>query len=63
MTGVPTPFSSVEGNTRNGVNASRWGTPRGRRTSACTEPSCARTGRSHPHPPPTVGATGRPGKA
>jgi hypothetical protein len=40
----------VEGNIVGGVSASRWRTLRGRRTCACTEPSCARTGRSHACP-------------
>jgi hypothetical protein len=38
--------SKAEGSTAGGVFASRQGTPRGRRTRACAEPSCARTGRS-----------------
>ena len=45
--GVPTPLTGVEGNIVGGVIASRQGTPRGRRTRACTESPCARTGRSH----------------
>src|SRR5512135_3081427 len=31
--------------------ASRWRAPRGRRTRACTEPTCARTGRARARPP------------
>ena len=38
--------SKAEGNTAGGVFASRQGAPRGRRTMACAEPPCARTGRS-----------------
>jgi hypothetical protein len=45
--GVPTRSKRVEGNIADGVIASRQGTPRGRRTRACAESSCARTGRSH----------------
>jgi hypothetical protein len=45
--GVPTPLNRLEGNIAGGVIASRQGTPRGRRTRACAESSCARTGRSH----------------
>ena len=40
----------AEGNITGGVFASRQRTPRGRRTCACVEPSCARTGRSHDRP-------------
>jgi len=40
----------VEGNIAGGVIASRWWAPRGQRTRACTEPSCARTGRSRVRP-------------
>lgn len=40
----------AEGNTAGGVTARRQRTPRGRRTRACVEPSCARTGRSHDRP-------------
>ena len=49
--GVPTPSYKAEGNIAGGVFASRRRTPRGRRTCACTESPCARTGRSHDHPP------------
>jgi hypothetical protein len=35
--GVPTSSQRAEGNIRGGVFASRCGTPRGRRTWACTE--------------------------
>jgi len=41
----------AEGNISGGAIASRWGTLRGRRTCACTESPCARTGRSHARPP------------
>jgi hypothetical protein len=37
--GVPTPSKQAEGNIAGGVIASRRGTPRGRRTWACTEVS------------------------
>jgi hypothetical protein len=37
----------VEGNIAGGAIASRRWAPRGLRTRACTEPSCARTGRAH----------------
>ena len=40
----------AEGNIGGGVIARRRRTPRGQRTRACTEPSCARTGRSRAHP-------------
>src|SRR5664279_1647227 len=40
----------AEGNTAGGVIASRWRAPGGRRTRACVEPSCARTGRSRDRP-------------
>ena len=40
----------AEGNIAGGVFASRWRTPRGRRTWACAESPDARTGRSHDHP-------------
>src|SRR5664279_4014573 len=40
----------AEGNIAGGVIASRQRTPRGRRTCACVEPPCARTGRSRDHP-------------
>jgi hypothetical protein len=41
---------TAEGNIAGCVIASRRRTPRGQRTRACTEPSCARTGRSHCSP-------------
>jgi hypothetical protein len=44
--GVPTPLSCAEGNTRPGDRASPGATPRGRRPLACAETPCARTGRS-----------------
>src|SRR5674536_273648 len=52
----------TEGTIAGGASASRQGTPRGQRTRACTEPPCARTGRSHDCPPTRRGA-GRSGKA
>ena len=42
--GVPTPSRKVEGNIAGGAIASCWWAPRGRRTMACAEPPCARTG-------------------
>ena len=44
--GVPTLSGMPEGNTRSGDIARR----RRQRTTACTEPPCARTGRSRAHP-------------
>jgi RNA-directed DNA polymerase len=60
--GVPTPLSEAEGNTVGSVSASSRRAPRGRRTGACTEPPCARTGRSDARPAWKVGraAQGRP---
>jgi len=40
----------AEGKTAGGDIARRQWIPRGRRTMACTEPLCARTGRSHARP-------------
>jgi len=40
----------AEGHIVGGASASRRRTPRGRRTCACTESSCARTGSSHCSP-------------
>ena len=40
----------VEGNTAGSVIASCQGAPRGQRSMACAEPSCARTGRSRAFP-------------
>ena len=40
----------AEGNTPGGAIASRLGAPRGQRSMACAEPSCARTGRSRACP-------------
>ena len=48
--GVPTLLTEAEGNTTGRAIASCRRTPRGRRTQACTETPCARTGRSHPRP-------------
>ena len=48
--GAPTLFAKPEGNTASGAIASRWRAPRGQRTMACTEPPCARTGRSRARP-------------
>jgi RNA-directed DNA polymerase len=49
--GVPTSSHEAEGHISGGDSASRRGTLRGLRTCACTESSCARTGRSHARPP------------
>jgi RNA-directed DNA polymerase len=48
--GVPTLSHEAEGNIVSSVSASCWRTPRGLRTCACSESSCARTGRSHARP-------------
>ena len=48
--GVPTLSHEAEGNIVSSVSASCWRTPRGLRTCACTESSCARTGRSRCSP-------------
>jgi len=40
----------TEGNIANGASASRSGTPRGRRTCACSESPCRRTWRPHVRP-------------
>lgn len=48
--GVPTLSHEAEGNIVGGDIASRGRTLRGLRTCACTEPPCARTGRSHACP-------------
>jgi hypothetical protein len=43
-------IETAEGNIVGGVFASRWRTPRGRRTWARTDSLCARTGRSRGRP-------------
>jgi len=48
--GVPTPLVDWKATPLVALDASHWWAPRGRRTRACTEPSCARTGRSHLSP-------------
>ena len=48
--GVPTPSSLAEGHAAGSVSASCWGTPRGRRTWACTKLFMLRTGRSRGRP-------------
>src|SRR2546427_7709549 len=45
--GVPTLFNGRKATSRVGASASPPRTPRGRRTMACTEAPCARTGRAH----------------
>jgi hypothetical protein len=59
--GVPTLFGQAEGNIAGGVIASRWWTPRGLGTMACTEPPGARTGRSQRPPTGLVTGVGRLG--
>ncbi len=48
--GVPTLSQTAEGNIGGGAIARHRRTPRGQRTRACTEPSCARTGRARVRP-------------
>jgi hypothetical protein len=48
--GVPTSLTEAEATSQAALSASRRRTPRGRRTRACTESPCARTGRSHGRP-------------
>jgi RNA-directed DNA polymerase len=48
--GVLTLSHEAEGHIAVSVSASWRRTPRGLRTCACTESSCARTGRSHARP-------------
>jgi hypothetical protein len=48
--GVPTLCNKRKATSPAALGASRWGAPRGRRTMACTEPPCARTGRSRCSP-------------
>jgi hypothetical protein len=60
--GVPTSSTRSEGNTASSVIASCWWAPRGQGPCACTEPPCARTGRSRACPPGDHRA-GRSGKA
>src|SRR5664280_1373329 len=54
---------TAEGTIAGGAIASRQGTPRGRRTRACTEPPCTRTGRSHRSPTWLITGVGRSGNA
>ena len=54
---------NTEGTIAGGVIASHRGTPRGRRTRACTEPPCTRTGRSHRSPTRLITGVGRSGNA
>ena len=60
--GVPTLLMQAEGHTAGGATASPLGTSRGRRPSACAEPPCTGTGRSHGCSRGD-GAAGRIGKA
>ena len=60
--GVPTLLNKAEGHTTGDASASPLGTPRGRRPSACAEPPCTGTGRSHGCSRGD-GAAGRIGKA
>ena len=48
--GVPTLFAKRKATSRAALSASRQRTPRGLRTRACAEPSCARTGRARVRP-------------
>ena len=48
---APTLLSEAEGNTHRTESARRGAALRGRRPRACTEPLCARTGRSPGRPP------------
>src|SRR6266511_6027142 len=48
--GVPTLSKGRKAISLAALSASRQGIPRGRRTMACTEPRCARTGRSRARP-------------
>jgi hypothetical protein len=50
--GVPTLFVRRKATPRATLHASRPRTPRGRRTRACTQVPCARTGRAHRRPLP-----------
>jgi RNA-directed DNA polymerase len=61
-TRVPTPFNEAEGNMEDRVIASGQPTLRGRRPSACAQPSSARTGRSRTRPRDMAAraASGRP---
>ena len=62
---VPTRFPYAEGHTPP-IGSARWtGTPRGRRTCACTETPRTRTGRSQAPPggPSYAGALERSGKS
>src|SRR6266852_1058021 len=47
---MPTLLERGEGHNRRAVKARREGIPRGQRPQACTETTCARTGRSCGHP-------------
>ena len=62
QSGVPTRSGFAEGHTLSSNSASGTGTPRGRRTCACTETPRTRTGRSQAFPPARL-ATGRSGKS
>src|ERR1035438_7765533 len=48
--GVPTRFTTWKAALLAALCASRWRTPRGRRTRACADPPCARTGRARVRP-------------
>jgi hypothetical protein len=62
---APTPFNEAEGNMADRVIASELSALRGRRPSACVQPSSARTGRSRPRPSDMAAraASGRPSAA
>jgi hypothetical protein len=48
--GAPTLSKRWKATSPAALGASRWRAPRGRRTRACAEPPCARTGRAHVRP-------------
>ena len=50
LSGVPALFRLWKATPLAALDASRQGAPRGQRTMACTEPPCARTGRSRVSP-------------
>ena len=65
QSGVPTQSGFAEGHTPSSTSASGTGSPRGRRTCACTKTPRTRTGRSQTPPggPSNAGALERSGKS
>jgi hypothetical protein len=61
--GVPTLFRQAEGNIVGGAFASRWGTPRGRRTCACAKVSMRENREVRRSPVRLLVWAGRAGKA